>query len=286
MLGSPGLTSRWMAAARARESRRPDRLFDDPLSSTLSGSKGFAWLDMMDLAAAPLGPGPSLYSVVRTRFFDEFLSSALREFEAPQVVLLAAGMDARAFRLQWPPGTRVYEIDLPEVLSVKEDLLAHAGASTETLAYKRLPVGADLARKAWPRALAETGHNAEKPTVWLAEGILLYLAETEVRALLDATGALSAPGSRLGADLINRDLFLSPSGWPILEAFSWLGSPLRFGTNRPEELLAEYGWTAKAIQPGESGAHYGRWPYPVPPRGISGLPRSFLLTARRAEDRA
>lgn len=286
MAFSPGLTSRWMAAARARESRRPDRLFDDPLSSALSGSGGFAWLEMMDLAAVPLGPGPNLYSVVRTRFFDEFLISAVSRVEAPQVVLLAAGMDARAFRLSWPVGTRVYELDLPEVLSVKEELLAHTGATPETLACERRPVGADLSRSSWLRRLAEAGHEAEKPTIWLAEGILLYLEEAEVRSVLDATAALSTPGSRLGADLVNRDMFLSPSGWPILEAFSWLGSPLRFGTNLPEALLAEYDWLARAVQPGEKGAHYGRWPYPVPPRGVSGLPRSFLLTAHRAADEA
>lgn len=217
-----GLTSRWMAAARARESQRSDRLFDDPLSSALSGPKGFAWLDMMDFASYPLGPGPGLYSVVRTRFFDEFLAAAIREVETPQVVLLAAGMDARAFRMQWPPGTRLYEVDLPEVLESKEELLTHTDAAESC---ERRVVGTDLAADGWVRDLGEAGHNAEKPTVWLAEGILLYLAEPEVRGVLAGVDRLSAPKSRLGADLVNRDMFLSPSGWPILEAFSWLGSP-------------------------------------------------------------
>lgn len=282
-MSAPNLTSRWMAAARARESRRPDRLFDDPLSPALSGPKGFVWLDMMDLASYPLGPGPGLYSVVRTRFFDEFLGSAVAGIEEPQVVLLAAGMDARAFRIQWPPGTRVYELDLPEVLELKEELLTRTGAAESC---ERRLVGTDLASDGWVRNLREAGHDAERPTIWLAEGILLYLAETEVRGVLAGVDQLSGPRSRLGADLINRDMFLSPSGWPILEAFSWLGSPLRFGTNTPEDLLAEHGWRARALQPGEKGADYGRWPYPVPPRNISGLPRSFLLTAHRTGDEA
>lgn len=280
-MSSLNLTSRWMAAARARESQRRDRLFDDPLSSTLSGPKGFAWLDMMDLASYPLGPGPGLYSVVRTRFFDEFLGSAVAEVEEPQVVLLAAGMDTRAFRTQWPPGTRLYELDLPEVQEIKAELLSHSNAEE---ACERRVVGADLTADTWVWDLREAGHEAREPTIWLAEGIFPYLAETEVRGVLAGVDRLSVPGSRLGADLINRDMFLSPSGWPILEAFSWLGSPLRFGTNEPEDLLAEHGWRSRAVQPGERSADYSRWPYPVPPRSISGLPRSFLLTAHRAED--
>jgi O-methyltransferase involved in polyketide biosynthesis len=117
--------------------------------------------------------------------------------------------------------------------------------------------------------------------VWLAEGFFLYLRRAEVHALLDRVGTLSAPGSRLGADFINRDFLFSPVAWPLLESFSRLGSPLRFGTNDPESLLAGHGWRARAVQPGEPEADYGRWPYPVPPRGLPGLPRSFLLTARR-----
>src|SRR3712207_6704512 len=113
-----GMTSRWVAAARARESQRPDRLFDDPLAVALAGPEGFAWLDDME-RAQPWGQ-PALYAVVRTRFFDEFLLRASWGAGARQVVLLAAGMDARAFRLGWPPGTRLYELDRPEVINAKD----------------------------------------------------------------------------------------------------------------------------------------------------------------------
>src|SRR5215207_6472776 len=104
-MDSVGLTSRWVAAARARESERLDRLFDDPLAAALAGSEGFAWLDHME-RAQPWGQ-PALYVVVRTRFFDDFQLRASWATGARQVVLLAAGMDARAFRLDWPPGTRL-----------------------------------------------------------------------------------------------------------------------------------------------------------------------------------
>jgi methyltransferase (TIGR00027 family) len=267
-----------MAAARARESGRPDRLFNDPLAAELSGPDGFAWLRTMDLAATTLGAGPGLFSVIRTRFFDEFLAHAVRESGARQIVLLAAGMDARAFRLDWPPGTRLFELDLPEVLEIKEETLA---GTPLPRTCERRTVGVDLSGSAWPGALTEAGHEAEEPSVWLAEGFFLYLREDRIKALLSAISELSAPASNLGADFINQDFLFSPSAWPLLESFSWLGSPLRFGANDPEALLSDYGWRARATQPGEPGASYGRWPYPVMPREISGLPRSFLLTANR-----
>src|SRR5215213_4613965 len=112
-------TSRWMAAARARESEHPYRLFDDPLASALAGPEGFAWLDRMEPARS--WGGPALYVVVRTRFFDDFLAHASRDTGARQIVLLAAGMDARAFRLDWPVGTRLYELYRPEVLGIKDE---------------------------------------------------------------------------------------------------------------------------------------------------------------------
>lgn len=281
MLSSVGLTSRWMAAARARESARSDRLFDDPLAAELSGPDGFAWLRTMDFAATTLGAGPGLFSVIRTRFFDDFLDSVTRGNGVRQIVLLAAGMDARAFRLDWPEGTRLYELDLPEVLEAKEESLARAATPA---ACERCPVGVDLSGEMWTHALAEAGHDPNKPSVWLAEGFFLYLRQAVVHTLLESISNLSAPGSRFGADFINRDFLFSPSAWPLLESFSWLGSPLRFGANDPGALLAEHGWRARAVQPGEPGADYGRWPYPLPPRGVSGVPRSFLLTADLAGD--
>src|ERR687897_2939765 len=98
-----GLTSRWMAAARARESERADRLFDDPLAATLAGPEGFTWLERLEAAAQADGPG--LYPVIRTRFFDDFLLDSCRILGVRQVVLAAAGLDTRAFRLDWPSRT-------------------------------------------------------------------------------------------------------------------------------------------------------------------------------------
>ena len=281
-----GLTSRWMAAARARESERADRLFDDPLAAALAGPEGFAQLERTEPIAATgerglLGPG--LYVAVRTRFFDDFLLDACQNGGVRQVVLLAAGMDVRAFRLPWPSGTRLWELDRPEVLAAKDDVLGRTGAVP---ACERSAIGVDLEGSSWPEALLENGYEAGELSVWLAEGLFFYMSEPAVHALLGAVGALAVSGSRLGVDLVSEDLLASPGMWPLLGAFARLGLAGRFGANDPEALFAEHGWQAEATQPGEAGANYGRWPYPVVPRGLPGVPRMFLTRARRTEDPA
>jgi methyltransferase (TIGR00027 family) len=265
-----------MAAARARESERPHRLFDDPLAANLAGPEGFAWLDRMELV--PGFGGPALYVVVRTRFFDDFLLYACRGAGARQVVLLAAGMDARAFRLDWPSGTWLYELDRPEVLDAKDEVLTRTGARP---ACERRAIGADLEHPSWSEALLEAGYEPREPSVWLVEGLLFYLDRTAVRDLLGLAGTLTAPGSLLGLDLVNKDLLNYPATQPLLAAFTRRGATGRFGTNDPEGLLAEHGWAAEATQAGEWGANYGRWPYPVALRGRPGAPRIFFVRAWR-----
>ena len=270
-------TSRWMAAARARESERPYRLLNDPLAAALAGPEGFAWLDLME--PIPMFGGPALYVVVRTRFFDDFLSYASWGAGVRQVVVLAAGMDARAFRLKWPSGTRLYELDRPEVLAAKDEVLTRAGARP---ACERHVIGADLGRSCWSEALLNTGFEAQEPSVWLVEGLLFYMTGSAVSELLSVASTLAAPRSLLGADLVNRDLLNSPTMRPLLATFTRRGASGRFGVNDPEMLLAEHGWAAEATQPGEWGANYGRWPYPVALRGVSGVPRIFFVRAWRS----
>ena len=275
------LTSQWMAAARARESERADRLFDDPLAAALAGPEGFAWLERMEpitLVGVP-GPGlgPRLYVIVRTRFFDVFLMRASQSTGVRQIIILAAGMDARAFRLDWPLGTRLYELDRPEVLAAKEAIVARIGAQPTC---ERRTVGVAL-EQAWAEALHNAGYEAQEPSIWLIEGLLFYLSPTAVHALLDAVSLLAAEGSQLGADLVSKDLLTSPVMEPLLAAFARRGVVGRFGTNSPETLLAEHGWERQVTQPGERGANYGRWPYPVTPRSVPGVPRLFLVRAQR-----
>jgi methyltransferase (TIGR00027 family) len=269
-------TSRWMAAARARESERGDRLFYDPLAATLAGPEGFSWLRHMTAAAWSSGPG--LYPVIRTRFFDDYLLGACQRLGVRQVVLAAAGLDTRAFRLDWPAGTRVYELDLPEVLLAKEGVIEDSGAKATC---ERRTVAADLREATWPEALLAAGYEPQRPSIWLIEGLLFYLTAEAVDALLAKVDSLMAPGSLVGLDVMNSDLFLAPVAWLLHAALARRGAPGRFGTNDPEALMIRHGFDADVTQPGEHGANFGRWPTPMLTREVRGLPRSFLVRARR-----
>ena len=270
-------TSRWMAAARARESERVDGLLRDPLAAALAGPQGFAWLG--DMKAAAWSEAPGLYPVIRARFFDEFLLDACWASGVRQVVLAAAGLDARAFRLDWPAGTRLYELDLPEVLSNKEDVVDQARATPNC---DRRTVGVDLRDATWPEALVARGYRPHDRSVWLIEGLLYYLAASDVNRLLDTVHRLTATESLLGLDVMNSGLFFSPAAWPMQLALAMRGAPGRFGTNDPETLMARHGFDADVTQPGDHDANFGRWPRPLLPRDVPGLPRSFLVRAERS----
>jgi methyltransferase (TIGR00027 family) len=276
-----GLTSQWVAAARARESERADRLFDDPLAAALAGPEGFAWLDRLEPVTLPgipgPGLGPGLYVAARTRFFDDFLVGASQSIGTRQVVLAAAGMDARAFRLDWPLGTRLYELDRPEVLSAKDAVVDHLGIHPSC---ERHTVEVDL-EQPWAQALRDAGYEVQEPSVWLIEGLLFYLSPTTVRTLLEDVSSLASEDGRLGMDLVNRGLLTSPVMRPLLGTFARRSIVGCFGTDDPEILLADHGWEARITQPGELEANYRRWPYPVVHRNIPGVPRLFLVRARR-----
>jgi methyltransferase (TIGR00027 family) len=285
-------TARLTAAARARETHRPDRLFEDPWAAALAGSEGVALMTEMEAAASPPGSADAKdnpYIAIRTRYFDDFLLAAVggrpagaaaeSPVDAPavrQVVILAAGLDARAFRLDWPPGLCCYEIDRADVLHAKDEVLLAAGALPRCA---RHVIAADLAGT-WPSALTAGGFDAASPSVWLIEGLTPYLDETTVRALLAQCASLAAPGSRLGIDILGESFFRSPWTRPYLEALERAGTPWRFGTDDPEGLLGD-GWDATVVRPGEPSASYGRWRFPVRPRDVPDAPTIFIATATR-----
>ena len=136
---------------------------------------------------------------IRTKFFDEFFLDA-RPSGIRQVVILASGLDSRAYRLKWPAGTTVYEIDQPEVIDFKTRTLADLGAEPTA---DRHTVAIDL-RFDWPTALAEAGFDRTQPTAWSAEGLLGYLPPDAQDRLLDTITELSAPGSRFAAESVTR----------------------------------------------------------------------------------
>ena len=190
-------TALGVARIRAGESKRPDRLFDDPYAAAFVAAMPEAYADEAprDETAKTIGARIALQVVVRTKFYDDYLLAATAD-GVRQVVLLAAGLDCRAFRLAWPDDTSVFEVDLPEMLAFKEDVLAHTG---ENPAARRAAVAADLTAD-WPAALTWAGFDPSRPTAWLVEGLLVYLTADDAARLLTTVGELSAPGSRLACE--------------------------------------------------------------------------------------
>jgi methyltransferase (TIGR00027 family) len=194
----------------------------------------------------------ALHVVVRTRFYDDYLLAA----GCRQVVLLAAGLDARAFRLPWPAGTRVFELDLPEVLAVKDRVLAAQAARP---ACARTAVAVDL-REDWPSALLAAGFEPAEPTAWLIEGLLVYLTAEQAAALLTTVRALSAAGSRLATEGTGvAQVARTRQGVTAL----WRG-----GLDDPPGWLARHGWRAEVHGFADLAATYGG---PLPGPAASGF---------------
>ncbi|MEV4114788.1 SAM-dependent methyltransferase [Nonomuraea sp. NPDC049695] len=243
-------TSLGVAALRALESSREDRLFDDPYAERIKqAADGNGYWD-----TAPTGwPGFAALLTeqvaARTRYFDEVLLKAANE-GCEQVVLLASGMDARAYRLDWPDWTRVFEIDVAEVLAFKSAVLKDAEPTCELV-----EVATDL-RLDWPRALREAGFEPGVPTAWLMEGILYALTPEAADGLLGRVTSVSAPGSVVTFDHLpdNPALRAARAGISAELVNMWVGGP----EGEPEPWLAKHGWTTQARDVCEVAAEYGR----------------------------
>jgi methyltransferase (TIGR00027 family) len=267
---SLGATAYWTAAVRAMEYEREDRLFSDPWARALAGDVGGAWI-------AGKSPESVIPIVLRTRFFDDFLQRVASEDPIRQIVLLAAGLDTRAYRLGWPPDTRVFELDQPAVLRHKEDVLAAAGAQP---ACERCSIGKDLTG-AWADALIEAGFEPEQPSGWLLEGFLFYLPNEAITGLLDEVSRLAAPGSRLGFDIVNSITSTHPLTRPWVEMQAAAGAPWLGSLEDPVAFLAARGWAAELSQAGQPDANHGRWPYPVIPTTMPEMPHNWFVTAEK-----
>ncbi|MBO3462782.1 SAM-dependent methyltransferase [Aetokthonos hydrillicola Thurmond2011] len=253
-------SARMAAAVRAIEAQRPDPLFKDPLASRLAGEDIIA--EVTPSTQEYEDRGTPLIAV-RTRFFDDFLISLNNQVR--QVVILGAGMDARAFRLPFHPDTCVYEVDAKEVLQYKESILEDTPSNCH-----RYTLETDL-RKSWSNLLIEKGFQVETPSVWLMEGFIYYLSDTEVHELLKTITKLSASMSWLACDLIGS-FFLSQNSGELSK--HW-----KYGCDEPEKLFSLHDWEASVVQAGDDGASYGRFTYKFLPRDVPNVPRYFFVTA-------
>ncbi len=264
-------TARWTAAVRAAEDARSDRLFDDPWADALAGPEGRSWIDQR--------PQDSVVPIVlRTRYFDDWLGSITEHDGIRQVVLVAAGLDTRAYRLSWPDQTRLFELDQPAVLRHKEGILAATGAVSRC---SRRAVEVDLTG-GWTAALLEAGFDRARPSGWLLEGFLFYIPGDDITRLLDAVTDLAAPGSHLGFDIINGQMLTSSWTRSWVEMQAQAGAPWIGTMDDPMGFLAERGWRAAMTQAGQPDANHGRWILPVLPTTMPEMPHNWYVTAQTA----
>jgi methyltransferase (TIGR00027 family) len=204
LASSVGATATMVAAQRVLAHR--EGLIDDPYAEPLVRAVGIDAFDRLldgdvdftavDPAFTPRRAAEGM--TVRTRFFDQLFADAAAA-GIRQAVILAAGLDARAYRLDWPAGTVVYEVDQPDVIAFKAGRLAALGAQPRA---ERRAVAVDL-RDDWPNALTDNGFDPSQRTAWIAEGLLIYLPPDAQDRLFDTITALSVPGSRLATEQVS-----------------------------------------------------------------------------------
>ncbi|MFD7203203.1 class I SAM-dependent methyltransferase [Streptomyces sp. NPDC059893] len=265
-----------VARVRARETAREDPLFRDPLALAFATAGGVG----LDSPPPERGNeeerrrrfGVASSIIIRTKFLDDLLERAT-EAGIRQVVLLGAGMDSRAFRMSWPAATRLFEVDTAEPLGFKASVLRQEGAVP---GCERITVAADL-REDWPGALAAAGHDPALPTVWIAEGLLIYLPEDAVDLLLDRVGGMSATGSRMGLTLGSRGVLarFAEDAAPGSPASMWVSEM----PEDPVGWLSGLGWDAEAFTVRDRAAAYGR-PITTPPQLDEG-PGGLISAVRR-----
>jgi methyltransferase (TIGR00027 family) len=199
---SVGATALFVATARALEAQKPSPLAVDPFAEVFCRAVGGNVADVLDgknpdhrLKTPDFGEHFINFQGARTRYFDDYFRRAT-DAGVRQVVILAAGLDSRAYRLSWPDETTIFELDRPQVLDFKREVLAEQGAKPNA---ERREVAVDL-REDWPYALRDSGFDAVKPSVWIAEGLLLYLPATAQSQLFTGIDALVASGSHVAVE--------------------------------------------------------------------------------------
>lgn len=289
LASSVGATATMVAAARALASKEPNALIDDPFAADLVRAVGVDFFIRLVDGEIPLsaleGDGPRVMAdvmAVRTRFFDDFFLDAAAD-GVRQAVILASGLDSRPYRLRWPEGSTVYEIDQPKVIEFKTITMESIGA---TPTAERRAVAVDL-RDDWPAALRHSGFDETEPTAWSAEGLLVYLPPEAQDRLFDNITSLSAPGSQLATE------YHPDGGAAMSERAKTMGTPWRDhgfdvdftqlfypGERNPvAEYLTGHGWQVSTRTRPEVFAGYGR-EFP-PTEDVAPLSTSLAVIAKR-----
>ncbi|MCP9275420.1 class I SAM-dependent methyltransferase [Mycolicibacterium arenosum] len=269
LASSVGATATMVAAARALASREPDALISDPYAEGLVRAVGIDFftklvdgtLDVGDADDSGVARLMTTIMAVRTRFFDDFFLNASRD-GVQQSVILASGLDSRAYRLPWPDGATVFELDQPQVIEAKTAAMTHLGAHPTC---DRRIVAVDL-RDDWPAALRSAGFDPALPTAWSTEGLLVYLPPEAQDRLFDDITAMSAPGSALATEYHpDGGASMSERAAAVSDAWGDHG----FRVNLPDlfyagerravaDYLTEHGWRVTTAPRSEMFARYNR----------------------------
>jgi methyltransferase (TIGR00027 family) len=285
IVSSVGYTALLVAGWRALHAVSPQPLVRDEYAKLFIAASQDPYL-----AGVLANPGtsvdetafPRLYGV-QTRFFDDFFAAA-GAAGIRQAVIVAAGLDSRAYRLEWPPGTTVYEIDLPKVLEFKARVLGEHGAEPRA---RRIEVAADL-RTDWSRSLEAAGFDVESPIAWSVEGVLPYLTDEAQNALFTRISGLSAPGSRiavgaLGSRLDHDQLEALEATHPGVNISGNVDfSALTYERKTdPAECLAAHGWAVEPVRNTlDLQASYGMTPPDVDVKIDNFMHSQYITTAR------
>ena len=266
LASSVGATATMVAAQRALSNR--EGLIDDPYAEPLVRAVGLDFFVRALDGEIEMGDVDPEFNMrraaegmtVRTRWFDKLFTDAAAS-GVRQAVILASGLDARAYRLNWPDGTTVYELDQPEVIEFKSKTLAGLGAEPKA---DRRTIAIDL-RNDWPKALLDSGFDATQPTAWIAEGLLIYLPPEAQDLLFDRINELSAPGSRVATEHIpDVTMFSDERSELIRERLKRYGHGIEMKDliyhgerNHVIEYLTGHGWDVSAMTMKEGYAANG-----------------------------
>ncbi len=289
---SVGSTALFVATARALEAQKPDPLVVDPYAEIFCRAVGGPSADVLDgkipdhqLKTAEFGEHFVNFQGARTKYFDEYFRRAA-DAGVRQVVVLAAGLDSRAYRLDWPAATTIFELDQPQVLDFKREVLTGQGAQPRA---ERREIAVDL-RDDWPQALRDSGFDATKPSAWIAEGLLIYLPASAQEQLFTGIDSLAGPGSHVavedGAPMQADDYeaALEEERAAAADGDSRVFFQLVYNEQHAPatEWLNKHGWNAVGTPLADYLRHVGR---PVPGPDVEAGPmiaRNPLVSAVRA----
>ena len=271
LASSVGATATMVAAARALATEDTVPIINDPYAAPLVRAVGIDFFTRV--VDGEIDPGDAGVDgtgelqtetdslAVRTKFFDDFFTDAAAA-GIGQSVILAAGLDSRAYRLDWPAGSIVYEVDQPQVVAFKTETMASLGA--EPTAQRRT-VSIDL-RDDWPAALRDSGFDDTKPSAWSAEGLLMYLPPEAQDRLFDHITALSAPGSRIATEYHpDNGSTMAERGKAMSDRWANIGCDVDLSglfyegdRNNVADYLNERGWDVAARNRRDLFSEYGR----------------------------